>query len=1049
MEEARRCPHCMAENTPDAAVCTRCGAEMGAQNAPHQLPVGAVLAGRYRVGCCIGEGGFGITYAGWDETLDMKVAVKEYYPAGSVNRYNTQSLSVEATGAESGAFFERGKKRFLDEARTLAKFAYSPNIVGVRDCFFENNTAYIVMEFLEGESLSQYLREHGPMPFAQALALLDPVMAALEGIHAKGLIHRDISPSNLMLLDGGGVKLLDFGTARDASPVGERSLSVVLKPGYAPEEQYTTRGAQGPWSDVYAMSATLYRMITGQTPENALNRMPSDPLPAPSALGADIAPAQERALLHGMAIHASSRIQSMAELRAALRDGEAAPMSAPEDDERTLYCPQTDKTDAPDVPVQAERAPIARDERTQRTAAGTPAERKTAREPEWTARTAVQDVPPQPMPEPPKAEPAEAPAEPPKGKKRREKAPRAKKTGKKKKKTAWIVLAAVVCLLAVAVFAIVDSNRELTTEDLSKKFTGENITAKKIRSLGKNVRNVLFDECTFEDGALEELAKSKMVNQVSFWGCNELETLAPLAEMEQLSNLAYYGDLRNHVVLDGEKMFPVDMNCKTIAINSVIFKDGLAFLERLQSTTWLRLYGCEGVDKLPAMPQLELLGLNRCDLSKTDMSAVAGYKQLTSVELSNCGLETIDFLESCTALESVTIEENAITSLKSLAECSKLKFLYADKNQISSLEGLEDKTSLVSLTASDNAISDLTPLENDIFLTRLELANNQISDLNPISNTQTLVWMDVSHNTISDLDPIRGNELMANLRLSYNQVSNLDACESMIYLTSLYASHNQIENLNGLVNVTQLETVALSDNKLTDISVLSKNAGNLRSVQIADNDISDISALAGNPDMELVTMENNYISDISALAGMSKLKYLSAYRNEITDITALGDCKSLYYVDLGENQIADISPLVASAVDRRYLLLQNNCFTDISTLYRDTEYEYLSLYGNPIEDYSILQELKKITGFGENLLVTWTKDMNVEDIGASGFATGLRFVDTPKDQEANVARTCMEKKHEMGNVRDYIKPGFVTHAEADEIIQKEREQFYISRQLNQ
>lgn len=112
MEEAKRCPHCLAENTPDAAICTRCGAEMDAQNAPHQLPVGALLAGRYRVGCCIGEGGFGITYAGWDETLDMKVAVKEYYPAGNVNRYNTQSLSVEPTNAESGAFSSTAARAF-------------------------------------------------------------------------------------------------------------------------------------------------------------------------------------------------------------------------------------------------------------------------------------------------------------------------------------------------------------------------------------------------------------------------------------------------------------------------------------------------------------------------------------------------------------------------------------------------------------------------------------------------------------------------------------------------------------------------------------------------------------------------------------------------------------------------------------------------------------------------------------------------------------------------------------------------------------------------
>lgn len=153
--------------------------------------------------------------------------------------------------------------------------------------------------------------------------------------------------------------------------------------------------------------------------------------------------------------------------------------------------------------------------------------------------------------------------------------------------------------------------------------------------------------------------------------------------------------------------------------------------------------------------------------------------------------------------------------------------------------------------------------------------------------------------------------------------------------------------------MTQLEDISLSDNKLTDISLLAKSAGKLEFVGIDSNDISDISALAGNPEMDILLMENNHISDISALAGMSKLKYLSAYHNEITDITVLGDCKSLYYVDLGENQIADISPLVASAVGNRILLLQNNCITDISTLYRDTDYVYLSLYGNAIEDYSI------------------------------------------------------------------------------------------------
>lgn len=1032
MEEARRCPHCMAENTPDAAVCTCCGAEMDAENAPHQLPVGALLAGRYRVGGCIGEGGFGITYAGWDETLDMKVAVKEYYPAGNVNRYNTQSLSVEPTNAESGAFFERGRTRFLDEARTLAKFAYSPNIVGVRDCFFENNTAYIVMEFLEGESLSRYLREHGTMPFAQALALLDPVMAALEGIHAKGLIHRDISPSNLMLLTDGGVKLLDFGTARGASPVGERSLSVVLKPGYAPEEQYISHGAQGPWSDVYAMSATLYRMITGRTPENALNRMPSDPLPAPSALGADIPPAQERALLHGMAVHASSRIRSMAALRAALRDGEAAPVNEPEEDEKTLYSPQAVK---PAAPEYTPRAVSAEPERT---------ERKTAREPEKPAGTAVRDVPPQP----------EAAAEGtvgtplvPRGeKKSREMAPRAKKTGRKKKKTVWIVLAAVVCLLAVAVFAIVDSNREPTTQEMVAHYQDQKITASMMKSLARDKKKqfVRFWNCSFEDGALEALAKSETIYDVDFKECSGIETLAPLAEMAPLTDLEYAADYELDEPLhelDAEKLFPVEMNCKSISLSHWKFKNGLSFLKNFQNSTYVSLWDCAGLDVLPEMPQLKSFQVNKSDLSACDLSALAKSKPLYLVQMNECSLENIDFLTGCENLEDVELNENALTSLRPLSGCANLKTLSAGSNQITLLEGLEDKTLLRKLQLNNNQISDLTPLEHDTALGRLELGDNNVSDLTPLSDTTELTWLELQNNSVSDLRPLAGNEQMRYMYLSNNQLTSFDGCENMIDLLVLRAAHNQIENLDGLVNVTQLNGITLSDNKVTDISVLAKSAGNLNAVLIDNNNISDISALAGNPDMELVTMENNHISDISALAGMSKLKYLSAYHNEITDITALGDCKTLYYVDLGENQIADIAPLASSVVSQRMLLLQNNRITDISTLYRDTRYAYLSLYGNPIEDYSILRELTSISFMRDTLIVSWEENMNIEDIGASPYSAELHFVGAPKDRQAGVARICRETKEELEISGDYNKPTFITQNEADAKIQEVRQTF--------
>ena len=1028
MEEVKRCPHCMEENTPDAAVCTHCGTEMGAQNAPHQLPAGAVLAGRYRVGCCIGEGGFGITYTGWDETLDIKVAVKEYFPAGNVNRYNTQSFAVEATGAVSSAFFERGKKRFLDEARTLAKFAYSPSIVGVRDCFFENNTAYIVMEFLDGKSLSQYLREHGPMPFAQAFALLEPVMAALEGLHEKGLIHRDISPSNLMLLNGGGVKLLDFGTACDASPAGERSLSVVLKPGYAPEEQYTTRGAQGAWSDVYAMSATLYRMITGQTPENALNRMPSDPLPAPSALGADIAPAQERALLHGMAVHAVDRIRSMVELRTALRNGEAESVQA--DEEKTLYCPQRGKTAAPETPVQAEREPIAQDERTQRSVSDAPAEQEPDRVAEKAAELAVQDVP-------------KTPAEPQVEKKRREKAPRTKKAGMKKKKTVWIVLAAVVCVLATAVFVVFNSSSAGDSAD----YSDQTITASMMQSLARNrkMRYVHFDNCTFENGALEALAKSGSIYSISFYRCSGIETMAPLAELASLEALyctGYYTlDTEPETSFNGEEMFPVEMNCRILSLEYYKLEGGLSFLRNFQNTQELKLMNCSGMDRLPAMKSLEAIQISTCDMSSCDLSALPKSTQLGRVMMNECGLKSIEFLAGCGSLEELELDENAIPSLLPLSGCTNLKTLSASSNQITSLEGLEDKTLLWKLQLNDNQISDLMPLAHDTALGTLELGNNDVSDLTPLADTTELTWLELQNNSVSDLRPLAGNERMRYMYLANNLITNLDGCENMIELKVLRAAHNQIDNLDGLINVTQLNEITLSDNRVTDISVLAKSAGNLNAVLIDNNDISDISALAGNPDMELVTLENNHISDISALAGMSKLKYLSAYHNEITDITVLGDCVMLYYVDLGENQIADISPLVSSVVDKRVLLLQNNRITDITTLYRDTEYRYLSLYGNPIEEYSILREMTNIDYYSDTLIVTWTEKLNMEDFAASSYAAELHFVGVPKARQANISKFCKETKEELKLKGDQFKPEFITQEEADAKILEVRQTF--------
>lgn len=308
----------MAQSSEESDVCPVCGAPYAQQNARHQLPINTILYGRYLVGKVIGEGGFGITYIGYDLTLKTKVAIKEYYPSGAVDR--SHAAEVIPSDAQPDSDFIKGKTKFMDEARVLAQFLDDPNIVSVRDYFEENNTAYIIMEFLEGKSFQQLIKERGKMSIDEVLALIKPLMSALQEVHDHGLIHRDISPSNIMQLSDGRIKLLDFGAAREYAET-EKSLSIILKPGYAPEEQYNKKGHQGPWTDVYALCATIYKMITGVTPENSVNRIFEDTLKKPSELGVEISECQEAALMKGLAIKDSDRISSMRDLEKAF-DGQ-------------------------------------------------------------------------------------------------------------------------------------------------------------------------------------------------------------------------------------------------------------------------------------------------------------------------------------------------------------------------------------------------------------------------------------------------------------------------------------------------------------------------------------------------------------------------------------------------------------------------------------------------------------------------------------------------------------------------------------------------------
>jgi len=305
------CYNCMNEKGHNL-VCPYCDLDNKMEPSSHHLRPGTLLAGKYTVGYAIGEGGFGITYIGRDMTLDMRVAVKEFFPSGYANRSSAHGGEVSVAPGKQREFFDKGKASFLTEARNVAKFSSEKGIVDVRDYFEENGTAYIIMEYLDGVNLNEYLNTYGVIPAAKAFRMMLPVMRSLEKINDAGIIHRDISPDNIMCLKDGTLKLTDFGAARYYMSE-ENDMSIMLKQGYAPEEQYRRNGRQGPWTDVYGLSATLYRMITGKIPVSAPDRMYNDELLPPSRMGIEISRSLESVLMYGLAVYKENRCRSMAE----------------------------------------------------------------------------------------------------------------------------------------------------------------------------------------------------------------------------------------------------------------------------------------------------------------------------------------------------------------------------------------------------------------------------------------------------------------------------------------------------------------------------------------------------------------------------------------------------------------------------------------------------------------------------------------------------------------------------------------------------------------
>lgn len=315
------CSCCFQPVNEADRLCPACGNPVEPETPCRLLRPGTLLKDRYYIGKVLGEGGFGVTYAGFDVLRQRRVAVKEYFPHGIVDRDRSESPDlVPAAGKEEKDYFEKGKQRFLKEAEALAGFEETDGLVRVLDYFPANNTACLVMEYLEGISLKQYLASCEQIAVVDALNLLMPVVEALQQLHAEGLVHGDVSPDNLLLVRRGGrvtAKLIDFSAARENASVSGKTVAMLRRYGYAPAEQYGAAADRGPWTDVYGLCATVYHCITGTRPPMAAERMREDYLPRPSALGVSIDAHTESVLLKGLSVSAGDRYATVGEL---LRD---------------------------------------------------------------------------------------------------------------------------------------------------------------------------------------------------------------------------------------------------------------------------------------------------------------------------------------------------------------------------------------------------------------------------------------------------------------------------------------------------------------------------------------------------------------------------------------------------------------------------------------------------------------------------------------------------------------------------------------------------------
>lgn len=900
--------------------------------------------GRFRLEEKVGSGGFGETWRAHDELLDVEVALKVF----------------------SNVDPER-RDRYVREARALAHHSSEPGIASVRDLIEVDGDFCLVMDYIAGEDLSDVVKRQGKLSLEQTITVLDPVATALDHLHEEGMVHRDVSPDNVRVAPDGTGTLLDFGSVLGADQ--REGVTVTVRPGFAPPEQFGDAASQGSWTDVYALAATAYCCLCGFPPADSLQRTFSDTLKRPSELGVKLPATSENALMNALALDYHKRTQHVGDLLQGLRAQVVAPAtSAAERSWQTTSTREdshTTSTGEKAVPAVAEKTS------TKTTPTSTQARRPT--------------------------------------RKNESRQPREGRS-LRKVRLALLMLIPVVLIASVLMLARAGSSGSVSG-DLEAEITDQAVNPDVIDEATRNagVTEISFKRCAISDEAIQQLSKHEQVTAIDIDTCTGFTDLEPLASLPNLTYLSISG----MESADLAKLFPKNMPTIEHLVISMasVTNDSASALSHFTGLTRLELTpvaGIRDISFVSAMPKLEQLDLSGIDLSGNSALPLAQAKAMKVLSLNQCKLSAIDFVSNMPDLETLQVVDNQVSDLSPLTSCPKLMVLWMSQNQVHDLAPLEECPQLLDFVADGNGLSSARGVGGHEKLRRISLADNKLTSTDGLEDLPDLEELSLARNQLSNVMALASCEHIERLSLASNIIENLDVCERLTQLEQLNASHNQLSDISKLASCSQLEYLALQDNQIESIDVLDNDFIRLTTLNVSFNQLTSVAPLAKCAKLRYLIMNDNQVTTLDGLQDKPELNSLLASNNQLTDISALESSTGvLENLDLGNNQISDISCLSKMGSAGKYathysILLDRNQLTSAEGLPFGKEFRVLALHANPLTDLSLLS--RNNTDW-YTLYLPYSAEIDYGQLGEIGLTNVTRIVDVPYDQQNNLTRS--------------------------------------------